>query len=339
MRQLTHNRLNGVTGGIWQDAGTVHKILTHRRDDAPRHWSSSADERHWNYWRREALVYETELPRRLGLGAPAVLDIKETGTGDIELVLEHVEGRHSAALTVEDVVETARVLGRSQGRADLPDHPWLSSGFLRDYSTSRPADWELLAQEWAWSQPLIKAHFPPELRDGLLRLHDERESLLSIMRALPRTVCHLDVWPNNLIRRPDGEVVLLDWGFTGDGALGEDIGNLVPDCVFDLLLPHDVLDDLDAAVVRAYIDGLREAGWAGDERVVLLGVRASAVKYDWLTARSLESASADRHHDYGGEDTVEADASYAARAAGLALCARWAREAADLARDLGLTVP
>ncbi len=40
--------------------------------------------------------------------------------------------------------------------------------------------------------------------------------------------------------------------------------------------------------------------------------------------------------DYGRHRMVDADARYAARAAGLALCARWADEALRLARELGL---
>ncbi|MEV6980449.1 hypothetical protein AB0M95_04210 [Sphaerisporangium sp. NPDC051017] len=131
-------------------------------------------------------------------------------------------------------------------------------------------------------------------------------------------------------------MALLDWAFVGDGALGEDVGNLVPDSVFDLLLPHQELDHLDARATQAYLDGLADAGWTGDARLVRLGICASAVKYDWLTVRCLEMASADRHPDYGGEATVDANAGYAARAAGLSLCARWAREAELLARDLGL---
>jgi hypothetical protein len=47
-------------------------------------------------------------------------------------------------------------------------------------------------------------------------------------------------------------------------------------------------------------------------------------------------ASADQHTDYGGDTVVDADARYAARAAGLSLCARWVREAEQLARDLGI---
>ena len=56
-----------------------------------------------------------------------------------------------------------------------------------------------------------------------------------------------------------GEVVLLDWAFVGDGALGEDIGNLVRASVLDLLLAHELLDQLDERLTSAYLDGLREA--------------------------------------------------------------------------------
>jgi thiamine kinase-like enzyme len=156
-----------------------------------------------------------------------------------------------------------------------------------------------------------------------------------VMEDLPRTVCHLDVWPNNVIRDAGGDIVFLDWAFVGDGALGEDIGNLVLDSVYDLLLHHDLLDELDARLTSAYLQGLREPGWNGNARLVRLGIRASAVKYDWLTAFCLEHARADEHLDYGRRAGVDAAKRYAARAAGLALCARWAQEAEDLAGTLG----
>ena len=71
---------------------------------------------------------------------------------------------------------------------------------------------------------------------------------------------HLDVGPNNVICDAGGDIVFLDWAFVGDGALGEDIGNLVLDSVYDLLLHHDLLDELDARLTSAYLQGLREAG-------------------------------------------------------------------------------
>jgi hypothetical protein len=333
--RLKHNALNGVTADIWKQGRVVHKVLTRHRD-APAHWVSSDDPRHWNYWRREALVYTSGLPERVGLPTPRLLGVNESPQGDIELRLEHVEGRHAAALTIEDLEVAARVLGRVQGRPDVPDHEWLSHGFLRSYSGSRPAQWSLMHDDRAWAQPLMRENFDVSLQHGLVQLHETRDRLLALMERLPRTLCHLDVWPNNLIRRASGEMVFLDWAFVGDGALGEDVGNLIPDSVFDLLLHHDLLDEVDERLTSAYLQGLREAGWNGDERLVRLGICASAVKYDWLTAFCLEHAGADEHLDYGRAASVDAGARYAARAAGLALCARWAREANELARSLGL---
>ncbi len=216
---LPHNPLSGVTRDVRREAGGIRKVLSRRRD-APPHWAASDEPRHWNYWLREAFVYSTGLPAR---GAPRLIDIATVGD-DVELLLEEVSGRHGATLTVADLEATAEVLGRSQGRAQLPSEPWLSHGFVAAYSGSRPVDWSLLDSAERWEAPLMRAHFPAPLRDGLLRMHEERDTLLGILARLPRTVCHLDGWPNNLFRRPDGQIVLLDWAFVGDGAMGEDIG-------------------------------------------------------------------------------------------------------------------
>jgi hypothetical protein len=337
--RLDHNPANGVTGGLWRAGGAVHKLLT-RRAGAPPEWAASDDPRHWNYWRREALVHESVLPGRLGLGAPRLLAIEETEAG-IELVEEDVDGRHAGALTVEDLSVAAFDLGRAQGGPGLVggpgflgDEPWLSRGFLADYSGSRRADRALLADDAAWAQPLMARHFDAELRATLVRMHANRPRLLELLAVLPQAICHLDVWPNNLIRRPDGRIVFLDWAFTGYGALGEDISNLVPDSIFDLLLPHARLRELAVACEAAYLAGLRAAGWDGDERLVALGIRAAAVKYDWLAPWLLGQAGRDEHVGYGGAGPVDPDARYAARAAGLRLCARWADEALELAGEL-----
>ena len=87
------------------------------------------------------------------------------------------------------------------------------------------------------------------------------------MERMPRTLCHLDVWPNNLFARTDGTFTLVDWSFVGEGALGEDVGNLVPDSVFDLFWPARDLPELDREIFRGYISGLRDGGetnaWCG----------------------------------------------------------------------------
>jgi hypothetical protein len=183
----------------------------------------------------------------------------------------------------------------------------------------------------------VRDNFPEGLRRGLVRLHEEREWFFSLMGRLPRTLGHLDVWPKNLFAAKDGTFSLVDWPFVGEGALGEDVGNLVPDSVFDLFVAARDLPDLDREVFRGYVLGLREAGWEGDERLVRLGMCASAVKYEWLAPLMLKRASEARQLGYGGEETADMDLLYAERGRTLAFLTSWAEEAKALAQELGYT--
>src|SRR5690606_6486162 len=151
--------------------------------------------------------------------------------------------------------------------------PWQSQGFLREYADSKPVDDELLRSDAAWAQPRVDAHLG-RLREALVALRARRHELTALAEACPVTFCHLDVWPANVVRRSDGRFALLDWAFCGEGALGEDVSNLVPDSVFDLLVPHTHLDELAARAEAAYLAGVRAGGWTGDERWVRLGIRA-----------------------------------------------------------------
>jgi hypothetical protein len=326
--ELPHNPYNMGSGGVWREGGRVHKVLTPKGRGLP-HWATSDNPRFWNYWRREAYVYETAQPARLGLGAPELYELREHADGAVELVLEDVSGRHAATLTLEDLVATARALGRAQGAAELPAEPWLSRAYLRTYTTTRAVDYALLDDDAAWALPALREHFPPALRDGLRRLHANRYILLGLAEAAPRTLAHLDVWPNNIIMREDRTPVLIDWQFTGAGAVGEDVANLIPDAVFDLQFDHTLLPELADGAIEAYINGLRDAGWSGRDDAVRLAIAACAVKYQWLFHYILQDAresSDGRAQAYGGVD-VALDELLAARASGLALLVGWADEA------------
>lgn len=342
---LTHNPRNGVTAGVWRVAAggrsAVLKLLT-RAKDTTETWAASEDPRHWNFWRREAHVYEEGVARvwqPWGITAPDLLASVERPDGDVALWLEDVrDGEPATAWPVARHARHAERLGAAHGRAladgVVLDRPWLSRRFLRDYTSGQTVGRELLDDDTAWQQPLVRDHFPDGLRERMVRLHDEREWFLRTMESLPRVFSHLDQWPANLVSR-HGESVLLDWAFAGDGALGEDIGNYIPDTVFDLFLPAARLPELATAMYEAYVRGLRAGGWQGDERLVRLGVCASAVKYDWLTTLMLSRASDERQLDYGGGRTVEAERRYRERGVVLAFLADWADEARRLADDLG----
>jgi hypothetical protein len=340
--QLRHNPLNEVTGGLDRVTDQAGRTLIRKRLCPPQpaarngaanaglNWSASADPRHWNYWRREAEAYRSAELRasldRAGLAMPG--GTAEESPGGATLWLEDVAGTPGTEFTSAEHAALSRAAGRWQAQGPLLT-PWTSRRFLRDYSTTRVVAWHLLDDDDAWQQPLVRDNWPPELRAGWQRMVAYREFLLDLMERLPRTRSHLDFWVANQIMRPTGEVVLVDWAFAGDGAVGEDVGNHVPDAVNDLFWPAERIAELDQVCFEAYLDGLREAGWAGRDSDARLGMVASCVKYAWLLPFMLERAANQRHGAY--HRPADSAVLYRTRGMSLTFLTGWLDEALALA--------
>ncbi len=347
--QLRHNPLNEVTGGIDRVTDQAGRTLVRKRlcppppavaapagtaSTASTPWSASADPRHWNYWRREAEAYRSAELRssleRAGLDMPA--GTVEEQPGGVTLWLEDVAGTPGTRFSLAEHTALAQAAGRWQAQGPL-HAAWTSRRYLRDYSTNWPVSWHLLDDDDAWQRPLIKDNWPPGLRADWQRLVAHREFLLDLMERLPRTRSHLDFWVCNQIMRPTGQVVLVDWAFAGDGAVGEDIGNHVPDAVNDLFWPAEKITELDQACFGGYLAGLREAGWAGRDSEARLGMVASCVKYAWLLPLDLERAANEQHGAY--HQPAESAALYRSRGMSLAFLTGWLDEALTLAGQAG----
>ena len=63
---------------------------------------------------------------------------------------------------------------------------------------------------------------------------------------------------------------------------------------------------------------------------------SSAVKYDWLAALTLEQVGQARQYRYGGGGEIDATFKFTERSRVLEFNARWARQAIELADQLGL---
>jgi hypothetical protein len=127
--------------------------------------------------------------------------------------------------------------------------------------------------------PVLWDLYPPSVIDELRRLWDERERFLTALDRLPQTLCHHDTFRRNLLvrRGPEGEeLVAVDWAYAGHGAVGEELEQLVVASLFFFETMGIAPRDLDANCFASYVAGLREAGWAGDERLVRLGYTANA---------------------------------------------------------------
>jgi hypothetical protein len=348
--ELPHNQR--LTPGVWlvrtgDGQPAVLKYLCADREPGETRWDAhwtaqDQDPCRWNYWAREPLAYQhqlTDVYAEAGIRAPACLG-SHVDEREAMLLLEWVDGQPGDSWPVGLYGPAAEALGRAQAGFSvgepLPAFPWLSRGFLRQYSSEKVVEWELLDDDAAWQHPIAREVFPATLRDSARFVHANRERLYRISESLPQTLCHLDFWPKNLIRRAGGEVVLIDWAFAGVGSIAEDVGNLVPDACFDHFISAEHLPELEQVIFDGYLRGLRAGGWNDDPRLVQLGMWSSSVKYDWLTPLTLAQLGQDRQYRYGGEGEIDATFKFRERGQALLFVAGWARQAIDLADQLGL---
>ncbi|MFC4068392.1 phosphotransferase family protein [Actinoplanes subglobosus] len=321
--QLVHSTANEVTGGVWRvrhgDGTAIRKVVNRRRDGAAAHLAASDDPGHFNYWRREPLVYGTGLADSAfaagGLRGPSLISVTEIEDGVVEMLLEDVQGTAGMNLSTETVGDCAYRIGVGQSgwAGDPPRIDWLARDFLADYTLAQP-----VPEDLRWDHPAAEAALPAALRAGLRRLWERRHELLEASAALPRTLCHHDVWPMNLIGSGRG-LVLLDWAYAGPGALGEDAANLALDTFWDGYVDVARLPSVVEAVISGYARGVAEVmDPAQVRRAVMV---TGAAKYFWLLPRMLVSAwSSPRGRGY---DTRDWESMFAGRAPMFALIVDW----------------
>jgi hypothetical protein len=254
--------------------------------------ADGADPGAWDYPAREGLAYGSGLLDALpgGLTAPRCLAVETQPDGTSWLWLEAITDAHPSPWPLERYAWVARRLGRFNGSylagVPLPDQPWLSQGFLRSWvEPAGPAVAELERIAGPGSPPLQRQLYPPPVVTELRRLWDERERFLTALDRLPWTFCHHDAFRRNLLVRqgPEGEeLVALDWTQAGHGAVGEELAQLVVASLLYFETMGISPRDLDAACFAGYVAGLREAGWAEEERLVRLGFTADAALHNTI---------------------------------------------------------
>jgi hypothetical protein len=282
-------------GGAGEGLGLYRVAGSTRVRGATRPWAlvikvcaatDGADPKAWDYPAREAMAYGSGLLAALpgGLATPRCLAVEAQLDGTTRLWLEAVTDAHPGPWPLDRYALVARHLGRFNGAClagtPLPELPWLSRGWLRDFvAPSGPAVAELERLSGPGASSLARQLYPRPVVVEIKRLWEERERFLAALDWLPQTLCHLDAFRRNLLIRagPEGEeFVAIDWAYAGHGAVGEELGQLVVASLFFFETVGTAPRDLDVACFAGYVTGLREAGWVGDERLVRLGFAADA---------------------------------------------------------------
>ena len=291
-RYAIHGGGGPATGGLYRFSG----IATDGRQRVP--WSlilkitrsPRGGERpwQWNYWKREVCAYRSGLLDHLpgGLVAPRCVAAAERGGEGAWLWLEELVDAGGVPWSLDRYGTAARHLGVFNGAylgvASVRRYEWLSVSWLRTWThDATPAIAQL---PHILGHPLVRRLYPADSSSRVLRLWTQREPLLAALDRLPPTLCHLDAVQRNLfaLQVADGRpsTGAADWASVGFGALGEELAPLIAGSVLLYGAELSALRELEDCVLAAYTDGLRDAGWRGDPRLVRLGyAAASALRY------------------------------------------------------------
>ncbi len=238
------------------------------------------------YWKRELLVYKSDLLATLpdGLAAPRCHGTRVLEGKTTWLWLEYVEDVHRSSWPLERYGLAARHLGRFNGQylteRPIPNLPWLARKGLRQEQERRRRNAFMTTIREELDQGGLAPELTPSLVEDSLAFLERQDTYLGMLDRLPQTLGHRETFKRNLLARRDAfgcdQTVLLDWTHVGLGPLGEDLSSLV----FYTLLFRDVESSdfgvLAEASYEGYLEGLRDVGWRGDPQLVQLGYTLTA---------------------------------------------------------------
>jgi hypothetical protein len=289
VKPISHEKIIDTTGGLFRFSGQGRSTrgiepwtVVLKCINDPKQWGQQPGE--WAYWRREILVFQSDLLEQLpaGIRAPRCYGVMER-ENEAWVWIEHIHESTGKQWSLETFQRTARHLGRFQGTyltgTQLPDHAWLSGPFFRSIWAEGDF-WSGFmnpsSENNAWKSPIVQRAFNDRLKQRVLRLLDEKQVFFDANESLPQVLCHNDANRRNFMwsyspQTGQEELVGIDWAFTGTGAVGNDLGELVGTSLY--FFDYDPYDHgtLEAAILEGYLSGIADSGAVIDPRLVRLG--------------------------------------------------------------------
>ena len=278
-------------------------------------------------WIREVRAYQSGFLEDLpgGLAAPRCFAVVERSPDEFWIWLEDVKDCIGDEWPAQRYGLAARHLGQFNGAylagCPMPTYSWLSRNWLRRFIAPYAALMDRLQQPSL--PPLLRRACPPGVTPALLQFWSERERFLHALEQVPQTICHLDAFRGNLFACDDphgtAKTIAIDWSFVGSGAIGEELAPLIVMFRVAQDLQAEKAPDISELVFQGYREGLGDAGWHGDPRLVQLGfVIAASLRYGlmwpnvalhWSQLDEQQRAQAERSFGVtleGGADLIAA---------------------------------
>jgi hypothetical protein len=126
------------------------------------------------------------------------------------------------------------------------------------------------------------------------RAADDLDRLVDELESLPSATAHGDACMDNLVLTEcDDDIVLIDFGFWGAAQVGFDLGQLLLGEIQLGRRPADTLPELEHACLPAYVQGLRQEGWAASLCQVRRAHALAATIYHAIPAIPYEHRTAE----------------------------------------------
>ena len=294
----------GVDRSEWLDWSVILKVIQSPANQGFVNFGESNDPSHWNYWKRELLIYQSgwlpSLPE--GITAPQCYDAVEMPGNIAGMWLEDIKDTYSGAWPLHRYALAARHLGRLNGiyisRRELPTFPWLSRRRTRQWLKT------IAWRDFPWDHPQVWQQFPnPEL-DSFRSMLQDNERFLAKLDQLPKTISHGDTNPANFIShhtpRRQEQTVAMDWSLAGIEPLGDDLGQLVYGTYMNLKSYR--LHDISETLFTSYINGLQDSGCRIDTQLVRFGYVTSAAFRVGLSKLVHLGEQLNREYDYAPQE-------------------------------------
>lgn len=166
----------------------------------------------------------------------------------------------------------ARHLGQLNGAnlvgEAIPSEPWVTHNWLRMYVEHAADTIAFIRREP--HHPLIQHMLPGIVLAQILTFWDERDQILAMLDRLPQVFCHQDAFRRNLFAR-GGRTVAIDWGYMEIAPLGAELVALIAGSLGFWEIPAEQVKELDRLCFEGYLQGLQDAGWKGDPKLVRTG--------------------------------------------------------------------
>jgi hypothetical protein len=227
------------------------------------------------YWKREALAYQSGLLHHLPGGsitAPTCYETSERPDGSMWLWMEDVKDDIPSPWPLEQYGVVARHLGQFNGAylggQVFPSETWIPRNWLRMYVENAAPMIEFVRSNP--NHPTVMHMFPGDTIAQILAVWEEHHQILDALENLPQVFCHQDAFRRNLFAR-GGKTIAIDWGYIGIAPVGAELVALVAASLGFFEIPAELVKDLDRICFEGYLQGLRDAGWKGDPKLVRTG--------------------------------------------------------------------